>query len=78
MLFRRCEKCHSHRVQYIVGNRVKVEICKSCLLLYKLRGFDDMKERKIHILDSFTFIGGFITYFLFPPLIIIDWLTRKK
>ena len=75
MFFRRCEKCHSHRVQYLVGNRVHVEICAKCLMIYKLAGFD-MNERKISILDSFTFIGGFIIYFLCPPLIIIDWLRK--
>jgi len=76
MFFRKCERCHKHRVAYKVGNLVQPELCKECVMLLQLRGFEFKHSKKIRTLDSFTFIGGFIIYFLCPPLIIIDWLRK--
>jgi len=79
MFFEKCYKCHKKRVGYLVKSpRASVKLCLDCLLLLKLKGYMDISEYKLHILDSLTPIGGFIIYFLFPPFIIYDLFFKKR
>lgn len=81
MLFRKCGSCRKKRVVYEVSPGY--ELCQKCLMMAKLKfsSLDDKQIHKLFILDSLTGLGGFLIYYLFPPLILYDIfaaINRKR